>query len=193
MGDIFASIRHCLANLLRFSGRDTRQRFWPYAIFIVLLAWAISYVVMLPELMRMFGEIARVAAEQPDPNMTPEQIEATVYGAMPDFGFILLVTFIVNLVAAALLAAAAARRLHDCDRTGLWALLPLPSLVAGYLLAPRDFRQAMRVEELDGLRLQIPAMMNSVLLWGLLILLIVLMAQAGTEGPNRFGPPPQQA
>lgn len=34
MARIFASLRHNLLGLARFSGRDARQTFWPFAIVV---------------------------------------------------------------------------------------------------------------------------------------------------------------
>src|SRR6185436_10996012 len=42
---LFVSIRHNLAGLLRFSGRDARRTFWPYAILLFLLSTA-AYMVL---------------------------------------------------------------------------------------------------------------------------------------------------
>jgi uncharacterized membrane protein YhaH (DUF805 family) len=195
MSGIIASIVYGFGNVLGFSGRDARGRFWPYAIFIFLAASLISYVAMIPELMRMMqGSIEVISQRTPGAPASPEEIDAIARELMPNFEFMMLVTLIVDVVAAALLAAAVARRLHDRDRRGYWGLLPLPSFALGFALAP---------ELLSGLSFQpaVPrdmtlvmwASLNSVFMWGLLIFVVVLLAGEGTSGPNRFGPPPEPA
>ena len=181
--------------MLRFSGRDARGLFWRYAIFIFLAASAISYIAMIPELMRMAEDMTRIILEQRDVG-SPSSAEATsalIQDAMPDFGFLILATLIVDIVAAALLAAAVTRRLHDRDLAGYWGLLPLPSVALGFVLAPELLTGVLYAPG-GGQRDMTVAMwasLNSVVIWGLLIFLIVLLAREGTDGPNRFGPAPE--
>lgn len=187
MGDIIASIRHGLAGLLRFSGRDTRKQFWPYAIFVFLAASLLSYLAMLPELARMMGRMLRIAAEQGDRPLAPHEIGPLLDEVMPNFGFLILASVIVNILAMMLLAAAVVRRLHDCDRRGFWGLVPLPSFALGLALAPMAL-EVVRHPVKPDMNMMIWPVLNSVLTWGLVIFLIVLLAREGTKGANRFGP-----
>ena len=50
--EMMASIRYAFGSVLRFSGRDGRGLFWPWAIFVFLLMQAASMLVMIPV---MFG------------------------------------------------------------------------------------------------------------------------------------------
>ncbi|HYI64079.1 MAG TPA: DUF805 domain-containing protein [Allosphingosinicella sp.] len=191
MGEIIASIRHGLAGLLRFSGRDTRKQFWPYAIFVFLAASLLSYLVVLPELARMMGRMLRIAAEQGDRPLEPHEIEPLLGEVMPNFDFFIVTSVIINIVAMMLLAAAVVRRLHDCDRRGLWGLVPLPSFALGLALAPMAL-EIVRHPVTPDMNMMMWPMLNSVLTWGLFIFLIVLLAREGTKGPNRFGPEPAE-
>jgi uncharacterized membrane protein YhaH (DUF805 family) len=98
---------------------------------------------------------------------------------------------LVNLVFVLLLAAAVVRRLHDCDRTGLWALLPVPFMALGQLKAPQ--MTAMFTGGLPDERMMSLMMLNSLFYWIALIALIILLVLEGTNGPNRFGPDPAGA
>ena len=42
------AIKHGLGNLLNFGGRDARQAFWYYVLFVYLVMTAISMIVIVP-------------------------------------------------------------------------------------------------------------------------------------------------
>jgi uncharacterized membrane protein YhaH (DUF805 family) len=191
MGTIIASIRHGLAGILRFSGRDSRKQFWPYAIFLFLAATLLSYLAMLPELAGTMGRIFTIVAEQENRELAPHELEALLLEVMPNFERLMLATMVIDIVAVALLAAAVVRRLHDCDRRGLWGLIPLPSFALGFAIAPLAFEAIRHPARPDTNMMMLP-MLNSVLTWGLIIFLVVLLAREGTKGPNRFGPEPEE-
>lgn len=193
MGEIVASIGYGFANLLRFSGRDSRARFWPYAIFIFLAASLMSYVALIPELMRMMqGSIEVISQRAPGAPASPEEMEAIARELTPNFEMTMLVTMLVDIVAAALLAAAVARRLHDRDRRGYWGLVPLPSFALGFALAPELLRGFnLQPAAPRDMTMFMWASLNTLVMWALLIFLVVLLAGEGTGGPNRFGPPPE--
>ncbi|MHA3794640.1 DUF805 domain-containing protein [Sphingomonas sp. YL-JM2C] len=82
-----------------------------------------------------------------------------------------------------------ARRLHDQDRSGWWALLlllpialSLPDHIRMLALEPADWLAAER---------QPDATIWAAMLAGLIILVLLLLP--GTVGPNRFGDDPRQA
>ena len=80
MGEFIQSIRRGFASIFRFSGRDTRAEFWPYAIFLYFAATVATWLVMMPELMRMVKTIFQRAAERAavESEPTPEEIDAMV-------------------------------------------------------------------------------------------------------------------
>lgn len=45
MGLITASVRHSLAGLGRFSGRDSQGQFWPWAVGVYAVATAATMIV----------------------------------------------------------------------------------------------------------------------------------------------------
>jgi len=191
MGEIIASIGHGFRNAPRFSGRDTRGQFWPYAIFVFLAASIVSYLALVPELMGSVQRVMQIVEEPPGRELTPEELDAMIIAAMPNFELFMWVSMAVNVVAVLLLAAAVTRRLHDRDRTGLWGLLPLPSFALGFALAPRALDFALRpADDPEAMSQFMLQMLNSMLSWGLLIVLIVLLAGQGSDGANRFGPAP---
>src|SRR3954471_10700633 len=143
---IFTSIRHNLANLLRFSGRESRALFWPYAIMIVLLDVAAMVLLMGPAMADSMARMQRFAAEHPDQATVesgPGHYSITIHGnhpeLMPDMSPLFSGFAVMIVATVALLAAAAARRLHDRDRRGAWGLMPLPFLAFATIMMPRVF------------------------------------------------------
>ena len=188
---IFASIRHNLACLARFSGRDTRRQFWPYAIFLFLLSTFVGLVLGAFIMADMFVRMERFMIAHPEglkppapgqpPQLPPE--------LMPDLSGMILPSMIVQIALVLLLAGAVVRRLHDRDRTGLWGLMPLPFMAIG--IANMDSAFALASGRGPPTGLQALLMAASPLYWIALIALIVLLAGEGTSGPNRFGPEPE--
>jgi uncharacterized membrane protein YhaH (DUF805 family) len=191
---IFASIRYNLANLLRFSGRDSRAIFWPYAIAVFLTSMAVDILLFIPVMTDTMQRMMIYVRDHPEgfPQPAPGQIQALPPGLMPDMSRIFVPTTIVSIVSLLLLAAAVVRRLHDRDRSGWWGGLPLPFQAVGLVAAPAMMK-AMTDFPSRPLPLTMWTSLNSLFFWCAFILLIVLLAGEGTKRPNRFGgdtPPP---
>lgn len=190
--NFLASLRYNLAGLLRFSGRDSKAAFWPYAAFILIAAMVAMMLGMAPVMGEAMANMAAYAAKHPErATIQPGSggfsisIQGDAPGLMPDMGAMMVPMGIVALVTVVLLAAAVVRRLHDCGRTGWWGLMPLPFLTAGSILMPGMFAQG----ESD-LALFFAMFFNNMLYIGLLALLAVLLAGQGQPGENRYGPAP---
>lgn len=191
MRRLSASIGHNLRRLLDFSGRDGRAHFWPYVLVLFGVAVVATFVLMVPVLFEMMVKFQRVLTDHPDelarhyeqgrPGLPP--------GLMPDFSRVMLPMALVNLVFMLLIAAAVARRLHDRDRTGLWGLLPLPPMAIGHVAGEQAYAVMSGVAEPSPISALL--MLNSLLFWGVAIVLVVFLAGPGDAGPNRYGPPPQ--
>ncbi|HKR25537.1 MAG TPA: DUF805 domain-containing protein, partial [Allosphingosinicella sp.] len=180
------------AGIFRFSGRDTRAEFWPYAIFLYFAATVVTWLIMMPEMVRMMQTLFQRAAERAamESEPTPQEIDALVREVMPNFEFLMIGSMVVQLLAILLLAAAVVRRLHDRDRAGYWGLLPLPCTLAAILLAPVSM-EGFRGPAAAAPPLLFATFLNGMAYWVLLIILIVMLAREGTSGPNRFGPAPE--
>lgn len=193
---IFASIRYNLANLLRFSGRESRALFWPYAVAVIALDILAMFALMVPGMMESFARMQRFAAEHPDQATVesgPGSYSITIHGnhpeLMPDMSFLSSGVGAITLVTVVLLAAAVARRLHDRRMRGMWGLLPLPFLGFGLVMMPRFFENA-RAGHAPDMQLFMAIFFNNLIYILMLAALVVLLVGEGTHGPNRFGQQP---
>jgi uncharacterized membrane protein YhaH (DUF805 family) len=187
------SIRYNLKSLARFSGRDGRGRFWPYAGAVLVLAWMSVWLVMAPGILGSFARVQQFAREHPDQTTVysgPGHYSVSIEGAhpelMPDVLGMMYGVAAVSAVTVLLLAAAVARRLHDRGRTGAWGLVPAVLLATGFLGMSREFAGFGTGRPPDpGWFFLI--FFNNMAYLASLIFLVVQLASAGTKGPNRFG------
>lgn len=183
-------------GLLQFSGREARQPFWLWVAFNMALQMVVTMVTMVPMLVDAFRKVERFAAEHPDqvtrtygPGNYSVRVEGYHPELMPDFGSMIYVIGLGAFVAVLLLAAAVVRRLHDCNRRGAWGLLPIPNLAISMFIMPGLFHGMAQGAEPD-LSSFLLLFFNNLIYIVLLLVLVILCAQPGTVGENRFGPPP---
>jgi uncharacterized membrane protein YhaH (DUF805 family) len=184
-------------GVLRFSGRDTRGQFWPYAGVVFALVFLGFGMVMSVVMNGMLAEMQQFAAEHPEaatiqssPGSYSISIDASHPEApMPDLRPFLAAMAAMALTAVSLLAAAVSRRLHDSGRRAFWGLMPVPFLLFGITAFPLVTTQMMASEEPD-LSLFFLLFLNNIAYLVALVSLIALLARQGTQGPNRFGPAP---
>lgn len=186
-----------LCGLTRFSGRDARSVFWPYAGVVIAgvflggglaIAWAMEPV---------FRDMARFAAEHPEATTVqaaPGHYSISIDGSHPDAPvpdlarFFSVLAGIVGL-AIALLAASVSRRLHDIGRRGWWGLLPVPFLAFGMIAFPIMIRD-ITTNPTPNLGLFFAIFASNVVYMLALATLVVLLCLRGAPGPNRFGEAP---
>ena len=154
------SIVRGFKSVLRFSGRDTRSQFWPYAG----AAFALYEVASVPVSIILFLD---------NLEMPPDA---------PEHFFVAGGLMFAALVA--LLAAAVARRLHDRGFSGYWGLMPLP--VVAYCSSMMLRLNSQFETGQPDMRLVI-SISASFLLYSAVIWLVVLLARRSALGPNRFG------
>jgi uncharacterized membrane protein YhaH (DUF805 family) len=184
---LVASTGHNLRRLADMSGRETQIQFWPFAGLVYGLATLVSMMLMVIPLTDVFVRVVQQVGEAANRggNAQPEFVKSPEMLA-PDFSSLFWPMVLINLVTVLLLAAAVARRLHDRNRTALWGLLPLPSMILGPVLMPAKMPIFAAQAAPDPL-VQL-VMLNNMVSYALLITLIVLTIGVGTSGPNRFGP-----
>jgi len=163
------SIVRGFRSVLRFSGRDTRSKFWPYAGAAVALYLVVGWVVLIPIMLSAFDLSSRTDVG------TPLKMESRF----------LLVGVLMFTALVAILATAVARRLRDGGRSAFWGLLPLPFVVYSVTVFVRLFSQFETGE--PDMRLFLSAFISNVLYLVAVAWLIVLLARRSASGPNRFG------
>ena len=185
------SIRHCLTRILRFSGRDTRALFWPYAFTLFVLMSIFGYYWM----MFRIGSLIQSIPNRPGGPLVLRGpgIVSVHYGPgrpMPAHVFQTIVVGLGIGMAAfvALMAAAVWRRLHDRGRTGLWGLLPAAFMFLYFCAFLRLQSDAADGRGVGGLFLLMFLLGLAYL--GSALALVIMLAGAGTAGPNEFGPDP---
>lgn len=185
-----ASLKHNLANLHRFRGRDRQGLFWPYAIlvfFAVLIGLAVVTGLWVAE---QIAQIQRIAAELRETGQVStgsgqyaikiENGSPVPYADMSDMAIGIAIVF---FLAAALLAAAVTRRLHDRGRSGLWGLLPIPFFLVATAMMSRGMGQPEHGP------LSTLLFLNNAAYVAALAILFLLLLGASTPGPNRYGDP----
>lgn len=184
-------------GLLRFSGRDRRGRFWPYALVIVAATFVGISILMGVVTASVFADAAAFAKAHPESvtvttgpghysvqyhDMPPEAV------GLPDFQLMARGIGGIAAVAVILLAAAVTRRLHDTGRAGWWGLPPAVLLLIGMAMFPTTMRTLMAEEE-GFISLFLLQFATNALYMLSLMGLVVLLLLDSAKGPNRFGPP----
>jgi uncharacterized membrane protein YhaH (DUF805 family) len=187
------SVRHCLARLTVFSGRDAPRQLWPFTGLVLGAGMVIWIVGFAGSFVGIFGKIQKFAAEHPDQvtvTQGPGQYSVQVHGyhpeLMPDFGMILGLMAAIVLMIAIMLGAAIVRRLHDSNWPGWIALVPLGLLLSGLAMMLR-FSQAVRQQQEPDMNLFLLIFANNLAYIVSLVGLAYLLIRKGTQGPNRFG------
>jgi uncharacterized membrane protein YhaH (DUF805 family) len=196
------AIKHGLGNLGNFAGRDARQAFWYYVLFLYIVTLAISMVVTVPIMIQGFLTGIREginASQSNDPVAAQAAAQAAVANAMSGaISISMWLSLATGLVMLAGLAAAFVRRLHDSGLSGLWALIPAAIQLGNLVLAPMMVRQVMANirhitpgDPAAGFRaMQGSVGAASLLGWAAIIALVVLGVRKSTPGPNRYGEAP---
>jgi len=187
------AILNSFRRLADFKGRDTRSRFWPYAIVVLALSFVGLGAGIIPASAAIFEQASAVAAANPEaatvvsgPGHYSVEIHDPAF--MPDMGAFFMVLRIGVIVAVVLLAAAVTRRLHDTGRAGYWGLPPLVFLSVALTAFPVVMTRMM-VEDNPAIGLFLMLFLNNILYLISLGGLVVLLLLDSQKAANRYGPP----
>ncbi|WP_395333885.1 DUF805 domain-containing protein [Novosphingobium sp. BL-8H] len=186
-------IGYHLVRLAKFSGREGREKFWPWAGIVIGLIFLASFAAIGPMMARSMAKMQQFARDHPEQSTVsagPGHYQISIQGhhpeLMPDFSAVSGAMEAIVAVAVVLLAAAVTRRLHDTGRSGAWGLLPLPFLLIGFIQMPKLFAMPEPDMRLFGL-----LFLNNLCYLGSLGVLVLLLARSGSKGESRYGPPPE--
>ncbi|MPS69293.1 MULTISPECIES: DUF805 domain-containing protein [Novosphingobium] len=191
---MLGSIKYNLSNLLNFRGRDARQTFWLYVLFLVVIQYLVGMVMAMP----MMGGMMKGAFSAAQQGATAADMQVRLMAQMAGYmRTSMTVSSIVSVLAGLLLMAAFARRLHDSGRPGwisvLTFLLSLSSKAIVWskmneivstmrTVSPENFETAFAMQsKLVG---------ASLLGYAAILLVIVFGVWPSSPGTNRYGPPP---
>ncbi|MBO9726610.1 MAG: DUF805 domain-containing protein [Novosphingobium sp.] len=186
-------IGYHLVRLAKFSGRETRAQFWPYAAVVAGIAMVCGFAMAMPMVLASMAKMRQFALEHPEQatiSSGPGRYEIEIQGyhpeLMPDIAPFLTAMEGVMALLIVLTAAAVVRRLHDTGLSGAWGLLPLPFLFFGFARMPVLFADPAFDTRLFGL-----LFLNNFCYLGALGVLVLLLARSGKTEENRYGPVPQ--
>ncbi len=186
------AIKHGLRNLFKFTGRDARQTFWYYVLFVYIVTTVVSMLAMIPAMVDMFTNIMDVAAAGGSPELAQQTIASSMSGL---FGLVGWMSMVVGGALIALLAASLVRRLHDSDMPGWWALAPAALQVYGIVQMPAQMA-AMAAAMADPAAMNDPTAMYraqgtaGLIGWAAIGLVIWFGVRKSSPGPNQYGDAP---
>jgi uncharacterized membrane protein YhaH (DUF805 family) len=190
---MLGAIKYGLGNLFNFTGRDARQTFWFFVLFVYLVTTALTMVAIIPAMAGMFSAIFEAASS----GAPPESVDAMMPALMADmFGSIMWISIGSGIAMTVLLAASLVRRLHDSGMPGWWALAPGAIQLIALVMLPRQFALMQdMMKDMDPETLNNPATMmqmqgTGLIGWVAIGLVIWFGVRKSTPGPNAYGDAP---
>lgn len=192
---MLGAIKYNLANLTNLHGRDARQTFWYYVLFLYIIQMVAGMLIAIPMMVEMFGQMF----EGIRPGADPKQMNALMFGAMNGpIEASMWLAMALGVVSLLGLAASLVRRLHDSNLSGWWSLLPGLIYAANLAHMPVQIAYAKELLEKVATMPQPPSQLEMmqgqeltiVLGYLPIVLLVILGVRKSTPGPNRFGEAP---
>jgi uncharacterized membrane protein YhaH (DUF805 family) len=188
------AIKYNLTHVADFRGRDARQTFWYYVLFLFIIQVVAGMAMAIPMIVSIFrGIIAASQAGVTDQQQVAAMMTAQVGGFTQNM---LPFSLGLSLVLMLLFVAALVRRLHDSGKPGWWALLPVATQVfsMGLTYSTIGKLQAVMSDTMTdpqaAMHYQREVAPYSLISWVGYIAVIVFGIMKSTEGPNRYGEAP---
>jgi uncharacterized membrane protein YhaH (DUF805 family) len=191
---MLGAIKYGLRKLFDPSGRDARQTFWYFVLFVVILRFAASMVVTIPMMVTTIGDTVAAVKNGADPATIQQQTNAAMIAMMPRFMWL---GIIVGVASMLLLVTSVVRRLHDSDLSG-WLVL-VPMAIQAYAMTQVPAQMAKAIDLMEHLNAKTPpnpvAMMQgqgaaALIAWLPALIVVGIGIRASTPGPNRYGTEP---
>lgn len=191
---MLGSIKYNLSNLLNFKGRDARQTFWFYVLFLFIIQYGASMLISMP----MMGGMMRGAFSAAQQGASEAELQARMMAQMAGYMRVsMTVSVIVSIIASLLLLAAFVRRLHDSNRPGWIAFATLAISFASKALVWAKMGEIIgAMKGISGadpagvLGLQSKFVGASLMGWAALLIVLVFGVWPSTPGANRYGAAP---
>lgn len=194
---MLAAIRYNLSNLANVQGRDARQTFWYYVLFLVVMQFVIGMIASIPMYISLFTGMFDAMSQ----GLSEEEATRTMMLGMVDqIKTQAIVSSVLGVIVAGLFIAAFVRRLHDGGFTGWIALVPIATQIFSvvYSLSFLDKLEEMMVANMDNMNsaggnpLAMQAEMGAYGLVGYIgyIVVIIFGVLPSQDGPNKYGDEP---
>lgn len=193
---MLGSIKYNLGHLFDIRGRDARQTFWYYMLFIVILYIAAWIVAVVP----LIGTVMNEAMSAAQAGVPEDEMTARLTASMgPQLASIGWFSIIASLLFTLLTIAAVARRIHDSGNSGWWAGLVLAiklGTLAFSVQALGKIDEAMeaisdpaKLEQMQATQADPLYMVVNLLGWAGPIIVIIFGVMS-SDAPNRYGEEP---
>ncbi|HTN15732.1 MAG TPA: DUF805 domain-containing protein [Sphingomonadaceae bacterium] len=192
---MLGSIKYNLSHLTSFTGRDARQTFWYYVLFLVVLHFAISMVATVP----MLISVMQQAFMQAQAGVSEEAMLGAITLQTGNWmATTIWISAIAQLAILALFSAAFVRRLHDSGHAGWWCglavICSLASIAANISMID-EMQTLFAMSAADPLAFQeavAKQRTNPLSLAGWIgpIIVVAFGVMKSTDGPNRYGEAP---
>lgn len=192
------AIRYNMANLMNFSGRDSRSTFWFYVLFLALIQIGISFVLSIVMAGGMMADAFHSARMGADGAAMQQHMIARMAEVMR---ISMWASALVSLVMTGLLAASFTRRIHDSDKPGWIAAVIVAIqflsilLTIGMIDDMVHFISTMKPENPTAMQAAMQAQQGKFALKGMLgwipmLALVIFGVWPSSDGDNRYGPEP---
>ncbi|MGX7952729.1 DUF805 domain-containing protein [Tsuneonella sp. HG249] len=191
---MLGAIKYHFRHLADFSGRDARQTFWYWFLFLFIANIGVSIIATVPmmiEAMTVGLEAARSGNEAAAEAMIMDRMAGRVES-------VVAVSLALGAANLLLMAASFTRRVHDSGKPGIWAavtgVLYLASLVWSWMSAGEAAEMMRQVAAARNptTALEMQGQMAWQGLFGYLplIMLLVFGILKSNPGPNKYGAEP---
>lgn len=190
-----AAIKYNLRHLMDFTGRDARQTFWYYLLFIVVLQFVFGMIAVIPSMVSIMSGAFEIASSGGG--------EAEMQAAMAqDIASMLTqqvwISAAASVICCALFAAAFVRRLHDAGFTGWIAVIPIATTLFSVWQSISMIDEMIAVAQAtmvnadpdSAMTMQQDMSLASAVGWLGYLLVIGFGVIKSQDGPNKYGEAP---
>ena len=193
---MFGAIKHALTNLTNANGRDARQTFWFWVLFIVILRFVAGMVIAIP----LTAKIATAAFEAAKNGTAedPAAVQTMMIKIVTDnLAQMVWFSMGIAIITMVLLCTSLIRRLHDSNLSGWLVLIPgaIYAAVIASMPAQIDTAITMMKAMKPGSQLDPGTIMQAqgpmaLIAWVPIAIVVWFGIRKSSEGPNRFGDAP---
>lgn len=195
---MIGAIKYNLANLTNLEGRDARQTFWFYVLFLVITQFVVGIIAAIPMYVSMatniYDAVSQGANEQ-------AAMQAMVGDMVGQIKVQMIVSMVISVIVALMLVASFVRRLHDGSFPGWIVTVPLATQAVSmyYTISSMDRIEELMMSSLadaattgasDPMALQAEMGGFGMIGWIGYIVVIIFGAWKSVEGPNKYGEAP---